>query len=232
MPTPKTLPKKLTEEYANGLPFKEIYNNNRADRYEYVQIKTYDADAVFDIVSQGLPVLIGFYSSREEWDFEMRPWDTVSFWTAPVRHFVVALPNSNHWHNNQEWVSIIDSAPNKGHTLRHVSYSFLRQRMGIGAGYYQPVSTKKEKVTILPTIKCEFRMNGDAVFRLQKFLTQIGLMAEQHNTGYYGNITSAAVLQWQLANLPESDHFELMEYEGRWWGPASISKVKELYPNV
>ena len=226
LPTPTGVPARLTETYANGLPLVDVFNNLRKEGYEYIQIKTYDADAVFNSVSNGNPTVVGFYCTVNEWVEEMVATDVVSLITAPVKHFVTCLPNSNHEKDGYEWVSIIESAPNKGFTLRHIRKDFLQKRMFLGGGFFRPLVVKKKKVTTIPSVATQYGERSASVISLQTFLTQVGLLNTEHVTGYYGNITSAAVLKWQLENL---SGIPLLELKGYYWGPKSIKKANELY---
>lgn len=228
---PKEIPK-LTEEYANAMPWMDVFNNDRADKYEYTKIEPYDANAVFDASSNNYPVLIAFYSTKEEWAEEMTPWDVVTLYTSPVRHYVIVLPNSYHIKDGTEWVSVIDSTPNKGFSLRHISKEFLMKRMYLGGGFYYPVSKKKKKVTALPTKLCTFGERNLNVLALQVFLLEEGYMVEKHRTGYYGPITSKAVLEWQITNIKDYEIPKLIELEGKWWGPLSVKAAKLKYPNL
>lgn len=221
-------PPRITEQYANSMPFNSIYNNNRGGEFEYIRIKPFDTQAVIEAVTAGHGTMISFYSTFNEWDFEMEVKDFTNRYVAPVRHFVMALPGSFHRKDGKEWVSVIDSAPNRGHFLRHISIDFLKERMFLGGGFYYPIKAEKKdkKVKIeLPLQRCQYGQRNADVLRLQKYLVSRGRMQTRHTTGYYGNITAAAVLQWQLENLPETNILNLHAWGGRYWGPASISAV-------
>lgn len=234
VPVPKISPK-LTEEFANSLALVDVYNNTRKENYEYTQIKPYDADAVFDAVSNGYPVIVSFFATRNEWIEEMIPTDVVSVYTAPVRHYIVALPKSNHIKDGEEWVSVIDSSPAKGFSLRHVRKDFLEKRMYIGGGFYYSVKTEKSKVKVVPTNHCSYGERSESVKGLQLFLVTEGYMSNVHTTGYYGNITAKAVLEWQLHNIRfmKSTSIEwvntLVALDGHYWGPQSVAAVKNKY---
>lgn len=229
VPAPTEQPDKLTEGWVNNLIGIDLYNNLRKESYEYVQIKPYDAEAVFDSVSSGNPTVIGFYCTANEWDSEMVPKDSVTELTAPVRHFVVCLPNSNHFLDGHEWVSVVDSAPNKGHFLRHIRKDFLTKRMYLGGGFYYKKKTKMSKKITVPENRCEYGQRNSNVEALQRFLFELGLILKEHQTGYYGNITAKAVLDWQLKNISGGNVTELNRLKGRYWGPLSIQSAKNLY---
>lgn len=223
---PKEVPAKFTEQWANNLPPIDLFVNERGLGYEYIQINAYDADAVFDAVSNGHATIIGFYSTLNEWDEEMIPKDVTTLYSAAVHHFVVCLPNSTHEKDGFEWVSIVDSSPQKGFSLRHIRKDFLKQRMYLGAGFYYKIDTKEKKVSSVPTTRVEYGQRNDGVLELQKFLLQLGLVNKNHLTGYYGNITAAAVLKWQLANIQDPNTAKL---KGYYWGPKSITTANTLY---
>jgi len=226
---PKDVPKKLTESYANSLDYMELFTNNRDTRYEYVTINPYDAQAVLDLVSSGKSVVISFYATKKEWDEEIYPRELTTLYTAPVRHYVLALPNTYHTKDGYEWVSCVDSANPKGNTLVHMRRDMLEKRMYLGGGFYHAVDKSKSKVKDLPLTRCEYGQRNNAVLTLQKFLTQIGLMSAVHNTGYYGNITALAVRTWQIDNLLSVPAVDLYNLQGHYWGPQSIEVVKKKY---
>jgi len=219
----------ISESFANSMPLVPVMSDKRKEDYEYVSIKAYDTDAVIASVTSGNPTMIGFYSTGNEWDEEMEVKDFTTQATAPVRHAVIALPNSYHTHNGKQWVSVIDSFPNKGHFLRHISIDFLKERMFFGGGFYHRAPVRKKKVTAQPLNFCRYGQRNDGVLELQRFLTQVGLMSTVHNTGYYGNITAKAVLTWQLANVDTVNKWQLDQWKGYYWGPASVKKFNELY---
>lgn len=226
---PKRAYETLTEKEANSLLHTEVYDENRKNKYEYAQIDSYDADSIFSAVNEGYPVLFAFYSTVNEWKEVVEPTDVVTLFTAPVRHFVVALPNSTHTQDDKEWVSIIDSSPNKGFSLRHVSKDFIKQRAYMGGGFYYPANTYKTKVTIIPQKAVKFGDNNAFVLDLQMFLYQTGYLSKVHTTSYYGPRTAAAVLSWQTDNLLNIPLLSLLELNGRHWGPKSIKRANELH---
>lgn len=221
-----------TEQAFNAMPLKELFDNDRDTKYQYAQINPYDADAVWSAVSNGFPVIIAFYATNKEWVEEMyeREWTTVNL--APVRHYVTVLPNSNHEKDGKEWVSVVDSSPSNGFALRHLTKDFIKKRMYLGGGFYYPAtSAPAKKVKSNPTQRVEYGQRNSGVITLQSMLNELGLMQSLHITGYYGNITARAVLTWQLANLVNADKEQLKAWEGKYWGPSSINRVKELYFN-
>lgn len=224
-------PARLTEDFVNMLPFVDLFNNTRDEYYEYTQIREYDVDAVWDAVGNGHPVLITFYATKNEWVEEMYEREFTTLLSAPVRHYVIALPNSNHTKDGHEWVSVIDSSPHRGFSLRQVRKDFLKKRMYLGGGFYYRVNRRKSKVKLIPDVRCEYGQRNVAVANLQTFLNQVGLVSKDHITGYYGNITAKAVLDWQLAMIPSSEvsPMRLTEWQGKYWGPLSINIAKKLY---
>ena len=228
---PKKLPK-LTEAFANSLSYVELFDNTRDTQYEYAQIDPYDADAVAEVSSAGHGVVISFYATNKEWDEEVYEREYTTLFTAPVRHFVTVLPNSVHTKDGYTWVSAIDSAAPKGYTLTHIRLDFLKKRMYLGGGFYYPVTRRKSPVKYLPTNRCEYGQMNQAVLNLQEFLVTQGLMSKVHTTSYYGNITAAAVLKWQLQNVDSVSLTELNSLGGKYWGPASIKALRRIFQNT
>lgn len=228
------VPKKTpayTEKNANALDKIELYNNERGSKYAYTKIAPYDVYAVIDAVMNGYPTIISFYSTINEWDEKVEEKDVVTLYTAPVRHFVTALPNSIYEEDGKMWVSVVDSSPNKGYSLRQISLEFLSRRMYIGGGFYFPVETKKVKrVLNRPINRCSYGDENLQVLDLQTFLYEEGYMDSKYLTGYYGPITAKAVLKWQLDNITSIDPITLDSYKGWYWGPSSIAAVKLKYP--
>ena len=220
---------KPTEEKANSMKLLDLFKNKRKGRYEYAQFAPYNTDAVIDGVSNGHAVLIGFFSTLNEWRDEMYVRDYTTLFTARVRHWVVALPNSYHTKDGYDWVSVIDSSPQYGFSLRHIRIDFLKERMYMNGGFYYPVKTKSvNKIKTLPTKRCQFGQRSGSVLDLQIFLRELGLLSSIHTTSYYGPITAKAVLGWQLSHFG-GDHQQLIKWGGNYWGPLSITKVNELY---
>lgn len=220
---------KLSEELVNQMALIDVYDNNRDNTHEYVQINPYDFSAVVEASNSGRPVIISFFSTLKEWTEEMIPTDTVYVSTAAVRHYVVVLPNSYHEHDGHEWVSVIDSSPAKGFALRHLRKDFLENRMYLGGGFYYPVSKQKAPVRVIPAVAVEYGERSEDVKNLQEFLYRLGLVQSVHRTGYYGNITAKAVLRWQLANITIMKQSELEALQGMYWGPVSIKTAKKIY---
>lgn len=219
----------LTETEANALPLENVFSESRKLKYEYAQFDAYDTDSLFSVVAEGFPVLFAFYSTVNEWTEIMEPTDAVTLFTAPVRHYVIALPNSNHTKDGKEWVSVIDSSHNKGFSLRQVSKDFLKSRMYMGGGFYYPSKSRKTKVTSIPLIPVQFGSSNVDVLTLQTFLYQEGFLSKVHTTGYYGNRTASAVLEWQKTYLTDENLNDLIELKGYFWGPKSIKKASKLY---
>lgn len=221
---PANIPQRLTEEYANAMELQDVMADKDRTR-EYFSIKPYDANAVWEAVSNGFPTVISFYSTIREWGEEMVPMDEVWPSTARVRHYVVALPNSVHSREGYEWVTVVDSSRQGGFSMRHIRKDFLEQRMYHGGGFVRATTLKVTKPKDLPTRNCAYGDKSEAVLALQKYLVTQGLMEERHTTSYYGNITAKAVLQWQLDSIVGINVAELIYLEGKHWGPLSVKAV-------
>jgi len=79
----------------------------------------------------------------------------------------------------------------------------------------------------LPTSKCKIGDTSPSVLNLQKYLANKKYLNPEHCTGYYGVLTSKAVLIWQLERWQQFDGGvkELLELEGKYWGAKSVSLV-------
>jgi hypothetical protein len=217
-----------TEAEANRIPNIVEFDEKRDEEYGYVQIQPYNAYAVLEAISAGHAPTVSFFATLTEWSFaELVPREKLSLWVAPVRHYVKALPNSVYKKGGDYWFSALESSPYGGHNRREIPLRFLAERMYLGAGYvYKKDVPKPKPATTMPDERCEFGQRGNAVLKLQTYLFEKGRMARQHLTGFYGPITAAAVLKWQLEHLPTS--LNVAELRGRWWGPASIQKAREI----
>lgn len=214
------------EQQANTIPDIVKFDDQRDKDYGYVQINPFDARPVFEAVSNGHAPTISFFATINEWNYdELRLRDNISLWYAPVRHFIKALPNSVYEKDGDLWFTALESSPQGGHIRREVSMHFLTNRMYIGAGYvYKKEIVPPAPAVTIPDQKCNYGQRSQAVLLLQKYMFEKGRMAKQHQTGYYGPITAAAVLKWQLEFLPT--YPGIVGLQGKWWGPASIEKAK------
>lgn len=217
-----------SEAVANKVPNIIEFDVQRDRDYGYVQINPYDGRAVFEAVSSGYAPTISFFATINEWNYqELRLKDSISLWYAPVRHFIKALPNSVYEKDGDLWLTALESSPQGGHIRREVSMQFLTNRMYIGGGYvYKKEVIPPAPATTIPDQRCNYGQRSQAVLLLQKYMYEKGRMAKQHQTGYYGPITAAAVLKWQFEFMPEYPN--LAALQGKWWGPASIEKVKKV----
>ena len=230
-PKNSSAPSELTEEFANSLPYLPPFITKDKSR-EYFQIKPYDADGVFSAVTAGHPTLMTFFCTYDEWQDELVPKDRVWASTARVRHYVVALPNSAHSRDGYDWVSVVDSSPAHGYSLRHVRRDFIEQRMYLGGGFVAPSKVITLKPKSLPTRSCKYGDKSIDVLALQEYLVTQGLMSVRNMTSYYGNITARAVLDWQLQNIKGLSLVEIAELDGKNWGPKSILAVTNKHKNV
>lgn len=215
-----------TEAAANRVANIVEFDEQRDKDYGYVQINAYDARAVFEAVSAGHSPTISFFSTINEWNYaELVLRDSISVWYAPVRHYIKALPNSVYEKDGDLWITALESSPQGGHVRREVSLTFLSNRMYIGAGYvYKKEVIPPAPAVTIPDLKCNYGQRNKAVLKLQTYMYEKGRMAKQHQTGYYGPITAAAVLKWQLEHIP--NYPGIASLQGKWWGAASIQKVK------
>lgn len=215
-----------TEAQANAMANIFEFDEQRDKDYAYVQINPYDARPVFEAISIGYAPTISFFATYNEWSFEeLTLRDSVSFWYAPVKHYIKALPNSVYEKDGDLWLTALESAPHGGHVRREVPFSFLTARMYLGAGYVYKKEITPSIPETIPNEKCNFGQKNGAVLKLQIYMVQLGRMAKQHQTGFYGLITASAVLKWQVENL--KDYPNIASLGGKWWGSTSIKKVVE-----
>lgn len=74
-----------------------------------------------------------------------------------------------------------------------------------------------------------FGENSEDIVQLQKILQYEGFFpVNVDTTGYFGSITSKAVLGWQLKHAVASVE-ELQSLQGRVVGPKTVAKLNELY---
>ena len=190
-------------------------------------------DAVKD-VAVGNAVSIFVYATDKEWSQEYVDIQdpNLSIGNAEVRHCICIIPKGDFTENGKQWLSVHDSAKFGGRHLRYISYEFLLKRCYFAAKVYKteaiPVPPVPPSETPLPLTACKQGDSGAHVTNLQRYLIKSGCLESQYATGYYGPITSKAVLWWQLlhhekftSNIPE-----LLGLMGKSWGEQSIKVVK------
>lgn len=225
-------PSNLTEAWANTVPY--LLGSKIADGFDYYTIK--DFEDLERIVNSGLAVTFGFYSTNAEWRAEYVEEKTVitNPFSAQVRHQATLIPRGAFWENGKLWFSVHDSAGFGGRFLRYATLSFVKNRK-----INQPVfAIPKEAIQIpqpplidvKPLVAVNLEDRGQAVENLQAYLAKRGFLDTKNITGYYGALTSKAVLWFQLYyhdmfndNIPE-----LLALKGQWWGKQSIEVVNKI----
>jgi len=218
--------KGITEATANALPY--IKGTKLLPEFNY--FPRYSFKDTFRYVSNGNPVVIFIYATREEWSKEyvsiIDP--NLNPATAFVRHAVCLIPHGHFTENGKIWYSVHDSASFGGRLIRYVDTDFLEKRIFFEAGVSKVESSVVMPLPIIkPTVACKKGDKNNTVLNLQNFLIAGGFLEPKYNTSYYGSLTAKAVLWWQLQNwegFKEKGYSipELLELNGEWFGRVSI----------
>ena len=190
------------------------------------------SEYVPDDVHNGKAIVIFIYASNAEWRKEyVEPTANVTLYTAPVRHAVVLIPRGDFTQNGKRWLAVHDSAHFGGRYLRYISEEFLEKRVYWGATIVKKdTPTPPPPVYGLPVTACSFGDRSLAVSTLQAYLVGKKFLAPQYITGYYGQLTSKAVLWFQLYHHDMFDDSipQLLALKGAWWGSQSIAVINKL----
>ena len=221
-----------TEKEANQLPF--LIGEPLNKTFTYYRINDYNK--VPDEVSHGKAVVLLIYATKNEWRKEyVTPTDSIpNPWAAEVRHAVCLVPDGDFKENGIEWLTVHDSAKFGGRHLRYISKDFLLKRSFYASIVYRDdkLPAPEPPVTNLPTEPCRIGDRGRAVKNLQGYLIQQGYLASIYQTGYFGNLTAKALLEWQLKYNQHFNYLnpvrDLMALKGHYFGEQSIELVKEL----
>lgn len=181
-------------------------------------------------VATGKAVAIFIFATEEEWSKQyvevIDP--NLKLDGASVRHCVCIIPKGDFTENGKRWLAIQDSAKFGGFGIRYVEYDkfFLTRTYFAGKVYAKdnlPVVVLPD-VDMIPDVACELGQKGDAVLALQRFLNKEGKLESQYMTGYYGALTSKAVLWWQLEHWNEFNITipQILDLGGKYWGNVSI----------
>lgn len=217
------------ESEANLLPY--LKGDLLISDFEYFTINNYTT--VPGEVSEGKAVTIFIYATEAEWSQEYVKIKTpnLSINNAYVRHAVCLVPQGDFKEGITEWLTVHDSAHFGGRHLRYVDMDFFLKRCYFAAKVYGKNNkpTPEPPVTHLPTEPCEFKDEGRNVLNLQGYLIHKGLLESQYQTGYYGNLTAKALLEWQLLNYKQFNYVrpvrEILSMDGKFFGPQSINVV-------
>lgn len=88
--------------------------------------------------------------------------------------------------------------------------------------------TSGNKTNMYPTTNITYGQSGSEVTKLQNFLIGQGMNIPSGPTGYFGNETKAALLQWQQRVGVQAPTADL----GSNWGPKSIEKAQSVNSSV
>jgi len=217
------------EAEANSLPY--LKGSPLISDFEYFTINNYAS--VPSEVSRGKAITIFIYATEAEWSQEYVKIQTpnLSINDAYVRHAVCLVPQGDFKENATLWLTVHDSAAFGGRFLRYMDMDFFMKRGYFAAKVYgkNQGPTPPPPVTALPLVACEFKEQNRNVLNLQGYLIQKGLLESQYQTGYYGNLTAKALLEWQLLNYKQFNYVrpvrEILSMDGKFFGPQSINVV-------
>jgi hypothetical protein len=229
-------PEKFREAMATAMPY--ILGTKLIKDFTYFLYqdkKTYQwlADDIPADIAQGKAVSIFFFATDEEWSkeyVEVIDPDYKLTAESEIRHCVCLVPKGDFTKNGKRWLTVQDSAKFGKRGLRYVEFdSFLKSRLYFAAKVYAngTVPVPPVVITTRPTVPCKQGDRGSAVLELQAFLVKHGKLEAQYQTGYYGALTSKAVLWWQLEHWEKftSNIPQLLELGGQNWGPQSILTI-------
>ncbi len=184
------------------------------------------------IQETGKGVMAWFYFTGTEWSpmFPVILEPNLDMNSA-ARHSVAVVDFC--LHNGKKYLIIEDSAHFGGITRRLISEEFFKARNWLlrypmnFSFNPEPEPSLKPKYTFTKTLN--FGMTDPDVIALQNILKFEGLFATNiASTGYYGAISSKAVLAWQkLHNV--APNTELDPLMGRSFGPKSVLAANSIY---
>lgn len=220
-------PRPLTEQFANSLAY--VIGKDYALPFNYFTIK--DWNELERTVNSGVAVTLAFYSTVSEWSREyVEERDSVTPDNARVRHQVTLMPNGAFYTFGTEgklWFSVLDSSQFGRRKIRYATLDFLRNRVIVLPQFAIP---KNVPVVVEPKVNktlsaCKLGDRGQAVTNMQGFLADNGFLEQKYVTGFYGPISSAAVLWFQLYYHEEftDDIPALLKMKGEFFGRQSIN---------
>ena len=186
-------------------------------------------ESIATIINQGHSVGLVIYADWEEYSDTPQVLKNLTYSQAQIRHMVTAVDFFLHPELGKcLW---IEDSWGVGHGQggrRIFTENFVNQRTQL-AIYLDGFEFDKKEIEKVEFIKpVEFGDRDDEVKKVQDFLKSQGTFpSNQESTGYYGNITARAVLDWQLKEL-EIPEAQLRELRGHFWGPASITRANSM----
>lgn len=190
-------------------------------------------------VANGKAIAIFIYATIEEYSKEFVEVidNDLKKHNATVRHCVCIVPNGDFTQDGKRWLTVQDSAKFGGLGVRHLEYdefflgrTYFASKVYVGDKLPKPDAVYESEATVT----CRFGQKNSAVLSLQKFLVQAGKLKKEYQTGYYGALTAKAVLWWQLeywelfSETNDTEIPDLLNYDGKYWGKASVSIIKNL----
>ena len=186
-------------------------------------------ERIATIIDQGHSVGLVIFADWEEYSDTPQVLKNLTYAEAQIRHMVTAV--DYFLHPDLGKCLWIEDSWGVGHGQggrRVFTKNFVntRTQLAIYLDGFEFDTKEIEKITF--TTPVQFAERNDEVRKVQDFLKSQGTFpSNQESTGYYGNITARAVIDWQLKEL-EVPEAQLKEWGGRFWGPASIKRANEI----
>lgn len=225
----------MAEMTANAMPYVEgLKLISDFDFLQYLDSAgNLKLNGVVPDVAAGKAVSIFIYADENEWaqEYVTIKNPTLTPDKAYVRHCVCIVPKGDFTENGRQWLAIHDSAKFGGRHLRYIRDDFFFKRCYFAAkvvktGDFPPLPPIPQK----PTIAVKLGERGEAVRVLQAYLAERKFLEAQYITGLYGQLTSKAVLWWQLYHHEKfnSSIPELLTLKGENFGPQSLKVVQQV----
>lgn len=191
--------------------------------YLYVPV---DMDKIAQVIDKGHAVGILFYADFDEYNEKPEVRKNLTYANAQIRHMVTAV--DYFLSEEGERCLWIEDSWGVGHGMggrRVFTEDFIKQRVRV-ADYFDEFNLEANiENSYSFTENLQLGQNNEEVKKLQNFLKERGFFPQnQTATGYYGNITARAVLNWQLANNVDSEE-ELKKLNGHYFGPKSRQMI-------
>lgn len=199
-----TVPTSLSDTIANKLipTENEVREAAIYKQGAYLQFQNYnDIDTLAHVINgEHRGVILFVYATYREWAQEYPDLlDNPTFSTAPIRHFVCAIPDGAYVENGKRYLTIQDSAHFGSVVVRRLSEDFVRARV-IGALYFKDLNlTPGQGVKPVHFFKTALALGarGLEVSALQRVLVYEGLLPAEAVTGNFLGMTLAAVRAYQ-----------------------------------
>jgi len=201
---------------------------------DYVSMPIKDIDTIASTIqTTGKGVMVWFYFQHDEWtdipNIKNLTLDLNA--TTTSRHSVVAVDYT--LHNGKKALIIEDSWGTSfgKEGQRIITEDFFKIRNWFAA---YPISFKFDEPAVIKPLYTftkfmKYGQTNEDIVALQNILKFEKLFPSNINsTGFYGSITSKAVLAWQLKNNVAPLE-ELNYLQGRVSGPKTISTLNNLY---